>query len=398
MSDILNEAKMLQEELVGYRRKIHKNPEIGLHLPETKKFVMEHLKAFGYDPVEVGESGICAMAGNPDKGKCILVRADMDALPIKEETNLEFKSENGYMHACGHDMHTTMLLGAAKILKQHEGELKGCVKLMFQPAEETFQGARMMIDEGILDNPKVDAAITMHGDGMSEHKVGKLTLVRKGVSLASSDSYRIEVEGTGTHGAYPEQGVDPILVGAQIIVALQELIAREIKASDQVVLTQGIFQAGIAPNIIPDTAYMEGTVRTFNKSVREFLMHRMEEVTEHIAAAYRAKAKVIWKGGCPPLVNDPEVFEDVEKYLRELVGDDGLVIEGDEGVVFGAEDFATVLDIVPGVQMYLVTGCIADGAIVPMHNPKIVFDESPMYRGAAAFAYVAERWLEEHSV
>lgn len=396
MNNLLEEAKKMQEDLVAYRRWMHQNPEVGEHLPRTKEFVMDKLRKMGYEPQEFGASGLAVLAGNPENGRCILVRGDMDALPIKEETTLSFRSENGNMHACGHDMHTAMLLGAAKLLKMHESELKGCVKFMFQPAEETMTGAEMMIREGILENPKVDAAITMHGDGMSEYDVGKVTLVTKGVSMASCDTYRIEIEGVGTHGAFPNQGVDPIIAGANLCVALQEIVSRELKASDVVVLTQGTFHAGIAPNVIPDTAYLEGTIRTFDKEIRAYVKRRVEEIAGSIAAAFRAKANCIWRGGCQPLYNDPDVFDDASNYVRELLGQDGLVIEGEEAVPFSSEDFSNVLDLVPGIQMFLVTGSIKDGATVPMHNPKIVFDESPMYIGAAILAYVAARWLEEH--
>ncbi len=396
MKNLLEEAKKMQEELVAFRRKIHQNPEIGEHLPQTKKFVREKLVQMGYQPQELGDSGLAALAGDPGSGRCILLRADMDALPMREETELPFRSENGNMHSCGHDMHTAMLLGAASLLKSHESELPGCVKLMFQPAEETFTGAQMMIREGILENPKVDAAITMHGDGMSEYDAGKMTMITKGVAMASCDSYRIEIEGIGTHGAFPNQGVDPIMAGMNIYNALQEIITREIKASDVAVLTQGTFHAGTAANIIPDTAYMEGTLRTFDKEVRMYIRQRVEEITMSVAAAFRVKARCIWNGGCQPLYNDPEVFEDVSGYIRELLGQEGLVIEGEEAVPFSSEDFSNILDLVPGIQMFLVTGSMKAGADVPMHNPKIVFDESVMYIGAAVLAYVASRWLEEH--
>lgn len=396
MKNLLEEAKKIQEELVACRRKIHQYPEIGEHLPQTKKFVREKLVQMGYQPQEFGDSGLAALAGDPEFGRCILLRADMDALPMREETELPFRSENGNMHACGHDMHTAMLLGAASLLKSHESELPGCVKLMFQPAEETFTGAAMMIREGILENPKVDAAVTMHGDGMSEYDTGKMTMITEGVAMASCDSYRIEIEGVGTHGAFPNQGVDPIMAGMNIYNALQEIITREIKASDVAVLTQGTFHAGTAANIIPDTAYMEGTLRTFDKEIRKYIRQRVEEITMSVAAAFRAEARCIWNGGCQPLYNDPEVFEDVSGYIRELLGQEGMVIEGEEAVPFSSEDFSNILDLVPGIQMFLVTGSMKEGADVPMHNPKIVFDESVMYIGAAVLAYVASRWLEEH--
>lgn len=395
MYDLVKEAQSFQEDMAAWRRHIHQNPELSLELPKTKRFVMDRLAEMGIVPQQVGESGLVVLLGDEKKGKCILVRCDMDALPMKEETDLPYASTNGWMHACGHDMHTTMLLGAAKLLKAHEADIQGCVKLVWQPAEETFLGAKMMVEAGVMENPHVDEAITIHCDCMSDYKLGSITILNKNAAMASSDIYRIDVEGYGTHGAFPNQGVDPIITAATIAVALQEILSREIRAADQVVVTQGTFHAGTAFNIIPSTAYMEGTVRTFDKEVRRQVRRRVEEIVENIGKAYRCKAKVTWVAGCDPLCNDPDTCDCVARYVDELLGEGTFVLEGT--TAYASEDFSNYLsDGTPGAQLFLVVGSTQDGPHYPMHNPKALFDDSQLYRGASTLACVAMRWLAEH--
>lgn len=394
MVELLSQAKALQEELVRNRRWLHGNPELGEHLPVTTAYVKERLAELGCQSTEICESGLCVLICGKKPGKCILLRADMDALPMSEESGLPFASQNGCAHTCGHDMHTSMLLGAARLLKAHEDELCGTVKLMFQPAEETFAGAKKMIAAGILENPHVDAAITLHCDCMSDYPVGTLVLARKGVSMASCDRFRIDITGRGSHGAHPEQGVDPINVGAHLLLALQEITTREISARIPAVLTVGTFHSGEAANILPTTATLSGTLRCFDSEARGQILRRMEEMTALTAQTFRAQADLVIEGGCAPLCNDPAVFDAVADSFRELVGEEGLAVELDSSPEFGAEDFSNVLDRVPGVQFFLSTGSIPDGTSHPMHSPTLVIPEDPLYIGAAAFAYAAKRWLE----
>ena len=395
MYDLVKEALAFQEDLAAWRRHIHQNPELSLKLPKTKKFVMERLGEMGIVPQEVGESGLVVLLGDEKKGKCKLIRCDMDALPMKEETGLDYAATGECMHACGHDMHATMLLGAAKLLKAHEEDLKGCVKLVWQPAEETLLGAQMMVDAGVMEKPHVDEAITIHCDCMSPYKLGSITILNKGTAMASNDTYRIDVEGCGTHGAFPNQGVDPIVTAATIVVSLQEILSREIRAADQVVVTQGMFHAGTAANVIPSTAYMEGTIRTFDSAVRAQVRERVEQITENIGKAFRCEAKVSWLGGCDPLYNDPDTCDCVARYVDELLGEGTFVLEGD--TAYASEDFSNFLSNgTPGAQLFLVVGSTQDGARYPMHNPKAVFDDSQLYRGASTLACVALRWLAEH--
>lgn len=393
MGTFLEEAKSMQAEMIEWRRWLHTHAELGEKLPETKAFVKSKLESFGYTPIEMGESGLVVNIGNKS-GKCILLRADMDALPMKEETDLPFACENGCTHSCGHDMHTTMLLAAAKMLKKYENELPGTIKLMFQPGEETLTGAANMVAAGILENPKVDVAITMHVNNMAKYPKGVVVVPTGGYGLSSCDSYRIDVYGKGGHGAMPEFAVDPITVAAHIHSALQELSAREIPSNETVALTQGTFHSGDAPNIIPDTAYMEGSLRTLNDELREKLLKRMETICTSIAEAFRAKATFTVKCGCSPLYNDPAVCKDVKRYLTDLLGEERLYYKP-RNPVMTSEDFSNVLKHVPGLQLVLALGPHENGA--NMHNPKVILSEDYLYLGAAAMAQVGKSWVEDHA-
>ena len=393
MFDVQKEAQALQEQLIAWRRQLHQMPEVGEHLPRTKAFLRQQLQELGIDSRELDDSGLSVVLGTPDRGPCILLRCDMDGLPLEEKTGLPFASTNGCMHACGHDMHAAMLLGAAAVLKQHESELCGCVKLLWQPAEETMTGAQRMIDSGVLEDPRVDAAITIHCDCMSEYPLGTITILDRGTTMASNDIFRIDVEGVGCHGAFPSQGVDPILAGACICTSLQEILSREISAADQVVLTLGTFHAGTVPNAIPSSAYMEGTIRTFDKKVRAYVLKRVEEIVASVGNAYRCNASVTWLGGCQPLFNDPGICDCIECYVKELLGPERFVVEG--GQAYASEDFSNILDHVPGAQLFLVVGSTQDGARYAMHSPYAVFDDTQLPVGAAVLAQIAARWLND---
>ena len=250
----------------------------------------------GYNPIRCGKSGLIAIAGGKKEGKVFLIRGDMDALPIKEETDLDFASNNGCMHACGHDMHTAMMLGAAKILKKYENEINGTVKLMFQPAEEIFEGSQDMIENGLLNNPKVDAALMIHVMSNTPFKPGTVIVSSPGVSAPAADYFEIKIQGSGCHGSMPNTGVDPINVAAHILLALQEINARELSVTDKAVLTIGTLNSGNIANVIPDTAVMGGTVRTYNEETRKFIKTRMTEISEGIAKTFRSQSRsIIWK-------------------------------------------------------------------------------------------------------
>ena len=397
--DLLQEAKQLQPELLQCRRTIHRHPETGFDLQETKALVKRHLTEMGYTPQECGKCGLVALAGGKKKGRTILIRADMDALPIEEEAEVEYRSETpGRMHGCGHDMHTAMLLGAARLLKAHEDELEGTVKLMFQPAEELFQGADDMIGAGVLENPHVDAAVMIHVVPGLPLPSGIVLVPGAGTGMASCQQYRIVVKGKGGHGAMPHVSVDPITAAAHIHLALQEINSRELGPDEFGVFTTGMFRAGDASNIIPDTAEMRGTIRTADLAVNEKIKTRIREIAQGVGGAMRTEVTVDFFDFCPPMLADGALSECGLGYMKELLGDGAMSMAalGGPKVGGGSEDFAFVSCKVPTVGMFLSAGSPEEGYAYSQHHPKVTFDDSILYRGSAAYAYFAARWLEEH--
>ena len=318
---LLAEAIEMKDEIVENRRAIHRAPEVGAHLPQTVQFVEEKLRLLGYEPRELG-GGVVAELTGEDVGRCILLRADMDALKVREKTDLPFRSENGSMHACGHDMHAAMLLGAAKLLKEHEDEIEGTIKLEFQPAEEIFQGSLDMLKNGLLENPKVDAAVMFHVLAGMPLPVGTVLVPGGGITMASCEQYHIVVHGKGGHGSMPNACIDPITAAAHIHIALQEINSRELDAHSFGVFTTGRFQAGAASNVIPDSAEMWGTIRTTDPegAVTELLHKRMTEIVQGVATAYRCTAEIAFSDYCPCMVVDKPLAQNALTYMTELLG------------------------------------------------------------------------------
>lgn len=401
---LLAEVGKYEENLVKDRRYLHSHPETGFDLSETLKYVKSELTAMGYEPQECGKAGLTVTAGGKKPGKVFLIRGDMDALPIKEEADVEFASDNGKMHACGHDMHAAMMLGAARLLKAHEDEIDGTVKLMFQPAEEIFAGAKDMIDAGILKNPDVDAALMIHVAAGLPLPAGTVVACDGGVSAPAADYFEIKIQGKGCHGSMPNAGVDPITVAAHIVTALQEIHARELALSDEAVLTIGTIHAGLAANVIPDTVEMSGTIRTFDEDVRTFVKTRMEEIVKSVGDTFRADAQVIHGKGCPVLDNDADLSACTVRYLQELLGPQRAFTQGQltakadskSPKVSGSEDFAYVSQEVPSIMLALAAGHPDKGYCFPQHHPKVKFDEEVLAQGSAVYVYTAMRWLEEH--
>ena len=401
----LNEAKGYEQQLVEKRRYLHRHAETGFDMHDTKEFVKKELEAMGYEPQDCGKAGVVVNAGGKKAGKVFLIRGDMDALPMQEQADVDFPSETGKMHACGHDMHATMLLGAAKLLKEHEDEIEGTVKLMFQPAEEIFEGAHDMIEAGVLKNPDVDAALMIHVMAGMPFPEGTVVVSDGGISAPGADYYKIHIQGKGCHGSMPNTGVDPITVAAHIVTALQEIHARELGLIDEAVLTIGQIHAGQAANVIPDTVDMEGTIRTYDEDVRAFIKQRITEISQGIAASFRATADVIFGKGCPVLENDAELSACSVKYVRELLGQRKAFSQGELMAMAGgtkatkaagSEDFAYVSQEVPSIMLALAAGQPDKGYAYPQHHPKVKFDESVLAPGSAVYAYTAMRWLEEH--
>ncbi|MDY2938971.1 MAG: M20 family metallopeptidase [Fusicatenibacter sp.] len=402
MDPIYEEAKSLQTELTANRRWLHAHAEVGFGLTETKEYVKKQLITMGYTPKECGKAGLTVTVGGKKPGKTFLLRADMDALPIREESGEEFSCTNGSMHACGHDMHTAMLLGAARLLKSHEEEICGTVKLMFQPAEEIFEGSHDMIENGVLEDPRPDAAMMIHVTAATPMPSGTIVICAPGVSAPAADYFTIKVQGKGCHGSAPQNGVDALTAAAHILIALQEIQARELSASEEAVLTIGTFNGGNASNAIADSAVLGGTIRTYDEETRSYLKKRMEEIAAAVAGAFRASATVEFGSGCPTLVNDKDLAESMERYLRELLGPGkafsaaAFQTGGKPSRGGGSEDFAYISQEVPSLMLALAAGEPSKGYQFPQHHPKVRFDEEVLSTGTAVFVCAALRWLEEH--
>ena len=397
---LLKEAEKLQSELVSIRRNLHEHPEVGFDLPYTKAFVKQKLIELGYEPQEMGQSGIVAIAGGKRAGKTILLRADMDALPLHEEADVDYRSKtDGKMHGCGHDMHTAMLLGAAKLLKAHEEELQGAVKLEFQPAEEIFQGSVDMMNAGLLESPHVDAAVMIHVAAGMPMPSGTFIVSGGGVSTTSCEQYHVTVYGKGGHGSTPHEAIDPITAAAHIHIALQEINSRELEGNQFGIFTTGRFEAGKASNVIPDTAEMWGTIRTTDpdNQVGQLIKTRMQQICEGVGAAFRCQTTVEFYDFCPCMIIEPKLAEDTLRYMKELFGSSAIdlsVVSGGKAGG-GSEDFAFVSHRVPTVSMILSAGSSNDGYAFGQHHPKVKFDDSVLYRGSAAYAYTALRFLSK---
>lgn len=392
MNKYLERANQLVPELVENRRHFHRHPEVRNELFETVKYVKAQLEDMGYQVQEICQCGLVVLAGGKKPGKCILIRGDMDALPMPEDTGLEFSSENpGAMHACGHDLHMAMLLGAAKLLKEHEDEIEGTVKICFQPNEETFGGAKAMIEAGVLENPHVDAAFAIHVGSMAD--VGTLDY-GKGLTMGSADGFSIHVKGKGCHGAAPNSGISPINIGVHIYLALQELLAREVNPAEQCTLTVGsmLFGDG-ATNVIPSEGVLNGTMRGFNAELINHLRQRVEEISVGTARVFGGDAEVEWLFSSPAMYCDPEFTDEVVRYAADVVGQDRMIPKKSRAT--GSEDFAYFGEKVPSQIFWLGAGVDDKTKRISNHNPKVLFSEDALPYGAAVYTQCAIEWLKE---
>ena len=387
MQTFLGEAIKLKEIIIKDRRQIHRNPEISTDLPQTTAYVMKRLCEMGYEPEQICKSGVIAYVGK-NGYKTFLLRAEMDALPMQEESGLDFQSCNQYAHTCGHDNHVAMLLGAAQILKDHEHELEGCVKLMFQPDEEGLTGAATMIKSGVLKG--VDVAMAIHSRPAS-HPTGTIHCA-EGPILASIDVFTITINGQGGHGAMPHLAVDPIQVLVHIYLSLQGLVCNEVDASRPLIVKVGMFQAGSSENIIPQSATLKGTIRTFDQEVRNYTKRRMIEICNLTAQQFKAKAEIHFSNGAPPTVNDPELSMELIGYLKQT----GLNI-GKFEQAMGSDDFSNISMLIPTAYFSLAMG--GDDQKyknASLHNPKVIFNEDALPYGVAAMVGCAVGWLKNN--
>ena len=389
---------------VNHRRVLHRMPELDDELPDTTAYVRKVLEPLGAEVFSPIKGSVCAYF---DAGaeETVALRADMDALPVTECTGLFFASERpGRMHACGHDGHTAIELGlaeeTARMIRAGE-KLPRNVLFVFQPAEEIFQGSPDMIANGLLENPSVDAAVMFHVLGGMPIPAGVVLVPAcGGITMASCEQYHIIVHGKGGHGSMPEKCIDPITAAAHIHIALQEINSRELDAHSFGVFTTGRFQAGAASNVIPDSADMWGTIRTTDPegAVTELLHKRMTEIVQGVAAAYRCTAEITFSDYCPCMVVDKELAGNALTYMGELLGKGAMdmtpMTGGKPGG--GSEDFAFVSHEVPTVSMFLTAGNANEGYTYGQHHPKVKFDDSVLFEGSAAYAYMALRWLADH--
>jgi hippurate hydrolase len=398
LDSLLPAAQAVLPDVVRIRRTLHQRPEIGLALPETQGTVADELRAIGLEP-QLGKSvgsvtAVLEGGATTDSTRTILLRADMDALPLTEQTGLPFASElPGAMHACGHDTHVAMLLGAARLLAQRRDELPGNVLFMFQPGEEGYHGARFMLEEGLLDLPRgvsPTGAFAIH-IGM-RYPTGTFN-VRSGPMMAAGDTIRITVRGRGGHASAPHLAVDPISVAAAIVQALQTMVTRRVDAFDPAVVTIANIAAGTTTNIIPESAFMQGTMRTVSDRTREQVRAHVRTTAESIAAAYGATAEVDLEAGYPVTVNEPGFTQLASEVATEVLGGDKVTIL--DAPIMGAEDFSYVLQRVPGAIGFLgARPADVDEATCPQnHSDRVVFDESAMAAGVAIYTGVALRHL-----
>ena len=385
---LLSEAAQLQEQLVQCRRALHQMPEVGTDLPQTMAYIRSQLEEMGV-AYKAYEDISCIEATIGSGEKCFLLRSDMDALPVAEEADLPFKSTNGNMHGCGHDLHAAILLGAAKLLKAREQALPGTVKLLFQSGEEVFRGAKAAIEAGVLENPHVDAAFAMHVIAMMP--VGVMMTGKE--AMSSVDVFEITLTGHGGHGSMPESCIDPINAAVQVYLALQALIAREIGGTEEAVLTIGQFTAGDVANVIPETALLRGTLRTFKQEVRQRLLRRMQEVVSGVAATYRCQHKCEIVSQCPSVVTDDQVTAGVEESIRS-VAPQFHIMGGAHGM--GSEDFAEITQRVPSSYFMIGAGPEDPKRRLGQHNPKVEFNEDVLSIGAAIYAQAAIDWLSQN--
>jgi amidohydrolase len=385
-NDGLALARRLEPELIETRRDIHMNPELGFEERRTSGLVRDRLRSLGLKPKILASTGVAAVVPGEKPGPVVMIRCDMDALPIQEETGTPFASRvPGKMHACGHDLHTSILLGTARLLVDRRPE-KGSVKLNFQPAEEGLNGAQAMIDAGIMDRPKVDAALGYHiWQGLPVGKVGVVT----GPAMAAVDRFTIRIHGVGGHAAYPHKAVDPVLISAQVVNALQSIVSRDVNPLDSVVVTVASIHGGTAFNIIPPSVEMTGTVRTFSKAARKEVPKRMETIVRQVASAMGGKGEIHYVNEHPAVVNDARLAEFMRKVAADVVGKANVVAAEPS---MGGEDMALYQEMVPGC--YIFVGSAPRGEVFPHHHPRFNPEESVMPVAAAIMAEASRRWLD----
>ena len=382
---ILNSIAGFEKDMAKWRQHLHQNPELGRECYKTAEYVSERLKEFGIKEIHTGyaSSGLVAIIEGKAPGRTIGLRTDMDALPITENTGLSYSSVNeGVMHACGHDGHTTMLLGAARYLSETRN-FSGRVALIFQPDEEATGGAKAMVDEGIIEQFQIEEVYALHN--IPGHDVGVM-YTRSGPIMAGADSFSVEIKGKGGHAAYPHEVKDPIVAALSIAQAFQTIVSRNNIPSDDLVISITQVHSGTTDNVIPETAYLNGTVRTFDLSVQEMVIKRMEKIISGLAMSFEVEAKLNYEKGYPPTINHEEATNFAIEVAKDVCGPDGVLTSVSKEM--GAEDFSYMLEKRPGAYLFLGIG---EGA--GLHNQNYDFNDAAAPIGASFFARLIEKAL-----
>lgn len=389
--DFKTEAAEMQDQLVAWRRDFHRHPELGFEEVRTAGIVAKHLGDLGIEvQTGVGKTGVIGVLDGAQPGAVIMLRFDMDALPIKEANETEYVSQNpGVMHACGHDAHTAIGMGVAQLLTKHRDQLKGTVKFVFQPAEEGLGGALAMIEDGALQGPQPEIAYGLHV--WNDMPVGRAA-VGAGAVMAAAGIFKITVHGKGGHGAQPHKTIDAVMVGAAIVNALQTIVARNVPPRKTAVVTVAAFHAGEAFNVIADTAELNGTFRSFDDVTHDKLMQRIHEVAEHTAAALGARAEVEIMQISPVTVNAADAADKVRAVASDVLGADQ--VESDQFTT-GSEDMSEFLKLVPGCFFFVGSRNDEKNFNAPHHNPHFDIDESVLPLGVAILAEATVRYLSE---
>lgn len=387
--NIREEVVGLKDELIALRRDFHMHPELGFQEVRTSRIVGDYLENLGLEVKrEVGQTGVVGLLRGKGERKTVMLRADMDALPIQELNDVSYRSQNeGVMHACGHDGHTAMLLAAAKVLVKHKVEMKGNIKFVFQPCEETMPGgAKAMIDDGALEDPHVDAVFGIHLIG--DIPTGMIG-IREGGMMAAGDRFVVRIVGKGGHGAKPHLTVDPIVISSYVIQALQTIVSREVDPIEAIVLTIGEIGGGTAFNVIPSDVKFAGTVRTFNEDLHKEIPARMRRIIKGACEAFRAQYEFNYQAGVPVLVNDQEKSKFVKSIAEGVVGKEHII----DYQTMGYDDVSYFLQKVLGTYYIIGSGSKDKGADYPPHNPHFNIDEDSLLIGAEMHVRVALGFL-----
>jgi amidohydrolase len=388
-NDLVSEARALRDSLVAWRRDFHMHPELGFEEHRSAGLIADRLAELGYSvQTGVAQTGVVGVLEGTGPGPVLMLRFDMDALPITEESRVEYASQNpGVMHACGHDAHMAIGLGVATLMAGRQSKMKGTLKTVFQPDEERGGGARKMLEEGVLDDPKPDVVLAAHV--WSEKQVGTVD-VTAGAVMAAAEKWTCRVEGKGGHGAMPHQAVDPLVAAAHIVSGLQTVVSRNVSPLETAVVSVGTISGGDAFNVIPREVQMTGTIRTYNPEVRERVLERVRQLAEGVAAAHGATAELEFIPLTPALINDEEVTAVVREAAERVVGPDKV---GSGERTMGSEDAAFFLEQVPGCYFFLGSSNAERGIGAPHHNPEFDIDEDVLPLGVAVMAQAAAHYL-----